>query len=703
MEYKSFIYIAEFGVGGIIKVIFLFFALYSYCVNKEIGHFLRTKYKWSNSFFVKMTLNFWLCMNYAAMALYFFDIFSFLFLNSLVWLVSCSLLYFEYIRKIPHRWVGLRTFWLLNGLLYIIKIIIVFVLIILNKEDAEVNLCKRLMFFYIIQGIPSIFLLIFSIFYNDDNTENSILKIADEISQEINSNFVSNGANSIELNISEIKSNKYIRNDNGVLIPVNENEFLPDKIKLRFNIKIGNERTYLVKKSLTEIIEFNYNIYAKFKSDYNMNINATIIIQLKNLTSIFSKKSPTESKLRELELVYINLCSLYVNFIDDFLMFCEINDDEVKEFLKNNLKSELRISATSSSHSSSTNNLDQKAFSIDSKEIRSCDDINLKVKGLMIESNDIFKMIIYISSIIISHKPVITFKVDELKEKPQLIESTVKCVVLYEEEKKEIEIHLKALLTFLKEDKKISQASKAVEMKKFIKNSNNVMKLKNKQSNESKQFGLMLTNMINDIFYLNEISFTIFDLNKIVNLDNEEIDMDIVNSFFELENVAYENTPFINSLYDKITDIQITLANEEVNVSSAVNIKLEKISTNKIWNSTIDLKQLLQFCNEIVSMNNNFRRFHSLNGLLSSIIDTVNKILEENANETHFNELIKLFNELFVKENLYVFFSLYFREAFLIGEYTENKEDNQNDQLSQLNKSNNQNSLDNSMLENLLS
>ena len=434
-----------------------------------------------------------------------------------------------------------------------------------------------------------------------------------------------------------------------------------------------------------------------------MNINATIIIQLKNLTSIFSKKSPTESKLRELELVYINLCSLYVNFIDDFLMFCEINDDEVKEFLKNNLKSELRISATSSSHSSSTNNLDQKAFSTDSKEIRSCDDINLKVKGLMIESNDIFKMIIYISSIIISHKPVITFKVDELKEKPQLIESTVKCVALYEEEKKEIEINLKALLTFLKEDKKISQASKAVEMKKFIKNSNNVMKLKNKQSNESKQFGLMLTNMINDIFYSNEISFTIFDLNKIVNLDNEEIDMDIVNSFFELENVAYENTPFINSLYDKITDIHITLANEEVNVSSAVNIKLEKISTNKIWNSTIDLKQLLQFCNEIVSMNNNFRRFHSLNGLLSSIIDTVNKILEENANETHFNELIKLFNELFVKENLYVFFSLYFREAFLIGEYTENKEDNQNDQLSQLNKSNNQNSLDNSMLENLLS
>ena len=700
MEYKSFIYIAEFGIGGIIKVIFLFFALYSYCVNKEIGHFLRTKYKWSNSFFVKMTLNFWLCMNYAAMALYFFDIFSFLFLNSLVWLISCSLLYFEYIRKIPHRWVGLRTFWLLNGLLYIIKIVFVFVLIILKKD---VELCQKLMFFYIIQGIPSIFLLIFSIFYNDDNTENNIVKIADEIGQEINCNFVSNGVNSIELNISEIKSNKYIRNDNGVLIPVNENEFIPDKIKLRFNIKIGNERTYLVKKSLTEIIEFNYNTYAKFKSDYNMNINATIIIQLKNITSIFSKKPPTESKLRELELVYINLCSLYINFIDDFLLFCEINDEEVKEFLKSNLKSELRISAASSSHSSSTNNLDQKAFSTDSKEIKSTDDINLKVKGLMIESNDIFKMIIYISSIIISHKPVITFKVDELKEKPQLIESTVKCVAYYEDEQKEIEINLRALLTFLKEDKKISQASKAVEMKQFIKHSKNLMKLKNKQSNESKQFEVMLTDMVNDIFYLNEISFTIFELNKIVNLDNEEIDMDIVNSFFELENVAYENTPFINSLYDKITDIHITLANEDVDVSSYVNIKLEKISTKKIWNSKIELKQLLQYCNEIVAMNNNFRRFHSLNGLLSSIIDTVNKILEKNGNETYFNELIELFNELFVKENLYVFFSLYFRDAFLIGEYTENREENQNDQLSQLNKSNIQNSMDNSMLENLLS
>ena len=209
-DYSDYLLIGEFAVGGLVKVIFLGFAIYSYFTNKQIGHYLRSKYKWSNSFFIKMTLNFWICMNYASMALYFWNIYSFFVANSFIWFVSCSLLYFEYIRRIPHKWVGLRFFWFGNGIVYIAKIIFVIVMVILHDDDTD-KIAKKLLFFYLIQGLPSIFLFVLSIInYNDNKEDPTMRTIADDISQEINSNFISNYSNSIELNISEIKSNKYI-------------------------------------------------------------------------------------------------------------------------------------------------------------------------------------------------------------------------------------------------------------------------------------------------------------------------------------------------------------------------------------------------------------------------------------------------------------------------------------------------------------
>lgn len=710
-DYSDYLLIGEFAVGGLVKVIFLGFAIYSYFTNKQIGHYLRSKYKWSNSFFIKMTLNFWICMNYASMALYFWNIYSFFVANSFIWFVSCSLLYFEYIRRIPHKWVGLRFFWFGNGIVYIAKIIFVIVMVILHDDDTD-KIAKKLLFFYLIQGLPSIFLFVLSIInYNDNKEDPTMSTIADDISQEINSNFISNYSNSIELNISEIKSNKYIRNDNNVLIPVDEDhqEFKPDKVKLRLNLKINQNKTFFIKKTLTEIIEFNYNTYAKFKSDESNQFNSTLIIQLKNITSIFSKKCPNEPKLRELEVLYISLCSKFKTFLEDFLNFCEIKDESIKS----SIQGECKIYESSNDSANNDKSSRSRMSSVDTKKIKpdegelqkSKEYVNMKIKDLIMESNDIFKMVNYITNVVLSSNYKIVFNFQDFRERTQLIKSDLIFNVYYEGNHYETEINIKSLATFLEQDKKISKSMKAIQLHRFFKDSSKVMNLKIKNSNSRMELEDLVNKMVNDLFYLNEISFSVFSLNLLMNLDNEEIDMDIINSFFELDNVAYAGTSFINSLYDNTNNIKISCESHNIVVKNEkilLQISILKISTQKEWNSEIDLMELSVNCIQIIALNKNYQRFSSLNDILSDICGFIDKIKEnDDAIDKHIDKLIESLNKLFEKQNLYVFFNDYFREIFMVDQYNEKEKNKETEEKGS--ESFIPNSENNSILENLLS
>ena len=92
----------------------------------SLGLFNRKVVKWTNSFCIKMLINIFISINYSCFALIFitiFDNYSFLFLiNSGIWIISSSLLYFEYRRKLEQSWNGLRLFWLLNGIHYFFKL-----------------------------------------------------------------------------------------------------------------------------------------------------------------------------------------------------------------------------------------------------------------------------------------------------------------------------------------------------------------------------------------------------------------------------------------------------------------------------------------------------------------------------------------------------------------------------------------------------
>jgi hypothetical protein len=233
--------------------------------------------------------------------------FLFIFIvNSCIWFISFCLTYFEYVRKIPHQWFGLRAFWLLNGTYNVIKINILFVY---DISDIFSNVCDKdeldlkMLMFYCIQFVFETFILILGILQVKDSPQENIIRT-------INKDIIPGGLyddNNIELNIAVIKTNKYIRNEQNELIVVgnNINQFDPNIMKLRFNFKVAKGKHFLIKKTLQEVITFNNQEYKNYISKETnqahnnfilSGIHCSLIMQLKNITSILSKKEQSTSK-----------------------------------------------------------------------------------------------------------------------------------------------------------------------------------------------------------------------------------------------------------------------------------------------------------------------------------------------------------------------------------------------------------------------
>ena len=82
----------------------------------KIGHPIRAKNRWTNSFFIKFVLCF-----YISLYLSFF------------WVLICWNLTFEFIRKVPQHWLCLRLFWLINGFQFLSADLFLIIMNILQK------------------------------------------------------------------------------------------------------------------------------------------------------------------------------------------------------------------------------------------------------------------------------------------------------------------------------------------------------------------------------------------------------------------------------------------------------------------------------------------------------------------------------------------------------------------------------------------
>ena len=114
------------SVSGFFKLLFLISAILRF-KTYSIGFFNRNKLKWTNSFSKKILANLFLSINYISLFFLTYDKFYLIpyiwLFFSCVWFISVILLYFEYRRRLDQTWFGLRGFWLINGIIYIIKIV----------------------------------------------------------------------------------------------------------------------------------------------------------------------------------------------------------------------------------------------------------------------------------------------------------------------------------------------------------------------------------------------------------------------------------------------------------------------------------------------------------------------------------------------------------------------------------------------------
>ena len=400
-------YILEFGLFGLIKIIFFILLYYEYKKNKTIGHFARAKYKWSNSFFIKFFTCFFIVINYFSIIfniledhkekinyLSLLNIF-----NSFLWIFCVYMIYFEYIRKMSQKWLGLRTFWIFNFIFNLVEIIL---LLLKVDYDKKKSIFSKLLFYQIIQFIPSIILFIFSIFKPNDQEFNLIKNSFDEVNNilENNNNNISNIEDEslfLELQISNINSNKFEMKNNVLLSIKNKDENLNKKnnlenLSVKFNLKLFGQN-YSINKTIFDLISFNKKIIENSKNKINNydKINKGYLIQIDNINIIFEKNIENETKFKELKNIYINLIKNYNFFISDFIDFCNIKNDEIKNKIQNQYL-----------------NNNNNSFSLNLSNTL----INLSKENLI--KSDLIKTIEFISFIIINDKKIINIKINKL-------------------------------------------------------------------------------------------------------------------------------------------------------------------------------------------------------------------------------------------------------------------------------------------------
>lgn len=108
--------------------IFIFTTIYLFVKNRYKGLFNRKILIWTNSFSVKFSTCLFTSIIYATYPIIFIShtekIVFIYFLNSFSWLLLTILSYYEFRRKIPQSWIGLKANWLITSILSMVKLLL---------------------------------------------------------------------------------------------------------------------------------------------------------------------------------------------------------------------------------------------------------------------------------------------------------------------------------------------------------------------------------------------------------------------------------------------------------------------------------------------------------------------------------------------------------------------------------------------------
>jgi hypothetical protein len=219
---------------------------------------------------------------------------------------------------------------------------------------------------------------------------------------------------------------------------------------------------------------------------------------------------------------------------------------------------------------------------------------------------------------------------------------------IYKNNDYRIDINIKQLISFFNKDT-YSNVDIFIQLKQFLQNSQNILDLKEKDYEKTNYLQNYLEIIVNDLFFYDNTFFKLF-LKKILLFEAESLDNLILEEFFSLDN--YEGTDFDSSIFSEKTNMKLSLSLKSKIRNNEYSIKIEGTQLN----STLNLNELRQNCNQIIQANSNIR-FGNLNESLRQIIKIINE-------KKDISKILEILNTLYSKK-IFLFFIIHILESCL--------------------------------------
>jgi hypothetical protein len=332
----------------------------------------------------------------------------------------------------------------------------------------------------------------------------------------------------LKINIMPIKSRKFEKFGGSVVKKDANNIFLGQKFRfnIHFNISAKKVNTdFTIKRSLQEILNFHALILTKFDK---ISYKSPLMIQLKNLTDIFINcpEAINRDKVILLEQLYIKLSKHFIFFISELIKFAEINNtflesvitDQLINNFTYNYDNALPIHKQSTLDSEGAHTISEKRNNNDlmmdtykSNTINNSDffsDIDRK----SIASNDLTKTMAFINNIL-TQDNFLSSTITDIKNFSNYNDCVIYCEIKLNNSKRQpvvnITIQVAGFIKYL-DSKKTFLHKELYKALKEMKNRINKEGLTSYKTNLQTTFNEFL----NDLFYLDNHLFLLFDINK---------------------------------------------------------------------------------------------------------------------------------------------------------------------------------------------
>ena len=316
----------------------------------------------------------------------------------------------------------------------------------------------------------------------------------------------------IKINIILVKSRKFSKYGTAIIKKEPSNLFESQKIRFNVKFNINSKQTdYNFKKSLIDLLNFNSEILSIFES--KINYVSPLMIQLKNINEILIQNPNNISpQLVKLEEIYLNLSRNFLFFVTEILKFAEINNKNLEKIISNKLYESYTCDydklKKNKKNKNSFHQENHKSMSLSISDFFS--ELDRKSQA----NNDFVKTMSFLNNIITSLE-YITVSVIEIKNSRNYIDSVLQLEIKFNNINKPLITTIKLPSIELFKHCETRKGIKIIELKKLLKEMKSI--INNHGINlYKKKISYLITYILNDLFYLDNNLFTIFEINKLL-------------------------------------------------------------------------------------------------------------------------------------------------------------------------------------------